>query len=297
MSMGRRTFLAAGVAAVAGRTAFAAGRWKMRLSTSSVMFNSLPVEEAVARIASLGFEGVDFWQGEPFKVKHLEEAADRLGPDGLKKLLAKHKLKLCSFTCFLIPIDRYAEMLGKVGEGQGFLIRESRYYGPSAGKSGGAVRTTDLGELRKQIRSLMESLKPQLELADKYGFQIAIENHRGAILNSMDSFKVFLELANHPRIGIALAPYHLQADKIPVEDVIAQCGKRILYFYAWQYEKGVNQLPGFGSADFTPWLAALARSNYAGWVNPFMHGENPTDEMTKALIKSKSYLEQCRAKT
>jgi sugar phosphate isomerase/epimerase len=298
-SMGRRNFLAAGVAAVAGRTAFAAGRWKMRLSTSSVMFNLLPVEEAVARIASLGFEGVDFWQGEDFRVKHLEEAADRLGPDGLKRLLAKHKLKLCSFTCFYIPIDRYAEMLGKAGGGQGFVIRESRYYG--RGKSGGAVRTTDLGELGKQMRSVIESLQPQLELADKYNFRIAIENHSSALLNSMDSFKVFLELANHPRLGIALAPYHLQAAGVPVEDVIAQCGKRILYFYAWQNEQGVNQLPGFGSADFTPWLAALARSNYAGWVNPFMHGENlpdkmAPDEMAKALAKSKSYLEQRRAK-
>jgi hypothetical protein len=163
MSMGRRNFLAAGVAAVAGGTAFAAGRWKMRLSTSSVMFNLLPVEEAVARIASLGFEGVDFWQGEDFRVKHLEEAADLLGPDGLKKLLAKHKLKLCSFTCFYIPIDRYAEMLGKAGGGQGFVIRESRYYG--RGKSGGAVRTADLGELGKQMRSVMESLMAPDEMA------------------------------------------------------------------------------------------------------------------------------------
>ena len=127
------------------------------------------------------------------------------------------------------------------------------------------------------MRSVMASLKPQLELADKYDFQIAIENHRGALLNSVDSFKVSLDLANHPRIGIALAPYHLH--------------------YAWQYEKGVNQLPDFGSADFTPWLAALGRSNYAGWVNPFMHGENPPVEMAKALAKSKSCLAQCRAKT
>jgi sugar phosphate isomerase/epimerase len=297
----RRTFIAGGTG-----LAFAAGSWKMRLSTSSVLFNSLPVEDACRRIAEAGYEGVDFWQGERFKANHLDEALQRLGPRGLKALLDRHRLKLCSFTCFYIGNERYAEMLGAAGGGNGLYIRESRYYGTS-GPSSGATRTKDVREIRDQIRSVVESLKPSLELAEKYNFQVAIENHSSAILNSLDSFEALLDLsAAYPRLWIALAPYHLQRDGIPVEKVIALVGKRMRFLYAWQNEPEIKQLPGFGSTDFTPWLKALAEVDYRGYVNPFMHenlrvapGERqgmPADEMSKSIIQSRRYLEQCRHK-
>jgi sugar phosphate isomerase/epimerase len=261
------------------------------------------VEEACSRIAAAGYEGVDFWQGDLFRANHLEEARDRLHPAGLKTLLAAKGLKLCSFTCFFIGIERYADLLGVAGEGAGVYIRESRYYGQGRGESG-ATRPKDAADLRTQMSSLLETLKPALELADKHNFRIAVENHSSALLNSADSFKVFVELASHPRLGIALAPYHLQRDKIRVEDVIAIAGPRLLFFYAWQNEPETRQLPGAGSTDFTPWLKALAAVNYRGYVNPFMHealkaapGEDrralTPDAMSKAIVSARVYLEGC----
>ena len=154
------------------------------------------------------------------------------------------------------------------------------------------------------MRSLIQTLKPQLDFADKYNFHIAIENHSSAMLNVVDSFKVFLELASHPRLRIALAPYHLQRDHIRVEDVIAVAGSRMLFLYAWQNEPETKQLPGVGSTDFTPWLKALAAADYPGYVNPFMHenlkaasGENrhplSPAAMGKAIVTARRYLEQC----
>ncbi len=155
------------------------------------------------------------------------------------------------------------------------------------------------------MQNLISSLEPQLAFADRYGFRVAIENHSNAILNSLDSFKVFLDLAVHPRLWLAIAPYHLQRDHIPVEEVIALAAHRTLYFYAWQNEPGPRQLPGVGSTDFTPWLDALARANYRGDVNPFMHenlkaaagedrGATPPDRMSENLAQARRYLLECR---
>ena len=73
------------------------GSWKMRLSTSTVQFGALSVENACARIAALGFEAVDIWC--PFgKCNHLQQVAERLGADGLKEVLKKNKLKLNAFS-------------------------------------------------------------------------------------------------------------------------------------------------------------------------------------------------------
>ena len=116
------------------------------------------------------------------------------------------------------------------------------------------------------------------------------------MLNSLDSFKAFVDLNRHPRLGIALAPYHLQAKKISVEEVIGIVGKQLLFFYAWQHAEGMGQLPGVGPTDFTPWIAALAKADYAWYVNPFMHGHPGPAEMAKGLATAKEFLTKCYAK-
>jgi sugar phosphate isomerase/epimerase len=261
------------------RAAEKAGRWTMRLSTSSVQFSSLPIEKACERIAALGFEAVDFWHAG-FGCPHLDEIEKRLGPEGLKELLAKHRLKLYAFSCYNVGYPKYAKLLGKAGGG--VAIREARYG--------------NVANLKTEMKALLEQLKPQLELAEKYNSTIAIENHGGSVLNSLDSFKAFVELNRNPRLGIALAPYHLQTARISVEEVIGVVGKQLLFFYAWQHAEGVKQLPGIGPTDCAPWLAALARADYAQYVNPFMHGHPGPDEMTKALATSRDYLKECYEK-
>jgi sugar phosphate isomerase/epimerase len=257
--------------------------WPLRLSTSTVQFSSLSVEKACERIAALGFAAVDFWHAG-FGCPHLDEIEKRLGPAGLKDLLAKHNLKLYAFTCYNVGPNagypRFAEILGKAGGG--IAVREARY-----GK---------IDNLTAEMNAFFEQLKPQLELAEKYNSRIAIENHAGSLLNSKDSFKAFVELNQNPRLGIALAPYHLQAAGISVEEIIGIAGKQLLFFYAWQHAEGMKQLPGIGPADFTPWIAALAETGYAEYVNPFMHGHPGPDEMAKGLETARDYLVRCHRK-
>ena len=134
---------------------------------------------------------------------------------------------------------------------------------------------------------------PLAELAEKHNSCLAIENHGDALLNTLDSFKAFTDLNHSPQLGIALAPYHLQAIGASVEDAIRISGKQLFFFYAWQKQPGMNQLPGHGPTDFAPWLKALARVNYRWYVNPFMHGEGEPDDVSDALKKTRAYLEKC----
>ena len=260
--------------------------WTMRLSTSSVQFSSLPVEDACARIAALGFEAIDFWPKAPANMAdlgcpHLDEIEKRLGPAGLKDLLAKHNLKLAAVTCYFVGYRKHAELLGKAGGG--LAVRGSC-------KANGT-------NLHAEMKAFFEQLKPDLELAEKYNSYLAIENHSsGMLLNSSDSFKAFGELNPSRRIGIALAPYHLQTARISVEDVIATAGKQLFFFYAWQYGGGLKQLPGIGPTDCTPWIAALAKAGYSGYVNPFMHHHPQPDKMAAALATSRGYLIKCYEK-
>lgn len=291
VALDRRQFLsrvAGGV--VAGATAggllasdravAAEERWKMRLSCSSINFSSLPIEAACERIAALGFEAIDVWSAHA-GCPHLDDVADRLGPEGLMELLTKNKLKLYAFSVYRGGYPRYAELLGKCGGG--VAVR-------------GSAGPCDPKDLVPRMKAFLESLKPETELAEKHDSYLAIENHGHAMLDSLDSFKAFTDLNKNPRLGIALAPLHLQGLQESVEEAIAIAGEQLFFFYAWQRAPGVGELPGHGPTDFTPWIAALAKAKYRWYVNPFMHHEPEPDAMCEAQAKARDYLKECYAK-
>jgi len=252
----------------------------MRLSASSINFSRLPIEQACQRIAALGFEAIDIWSAHA-GCPHLDDVQKRLGPQGLKELLARCGLKLYAFSVYAGGYPRYAELLGR--SGGGVAIR-------------GSAGPCDPKELRARMKDFLEHLKPELELAAKYESALAIENHGHALLDSIGSIKMFVELNRNPRLGIALAPYHVQARGESVEAAIVEAGPQLLFFYAWQHAPGMQELPGHGPADFTPWLAALAKAQYRGYVNPFMHNEPEPDTMSQALARSRDYLRKCYAR-
>jgi sugar phosphate isomerase/epimerase len=276
------TTLAAGAAAsvcLASRLTAAEAakpRWRMKRSTSTIQYSSLPVEQACERIAALGFEAVDIWSAHE-NCPHLDDVQNRLGAEGLKQLLARTKLKLYAFSVYSGGYAKYAELLGKAGGG--VAVQGS---GPPCKPE----------ELRTKMKVYLESLKPLAELAERHDSWLAIENHGTALLDSLDSFKAFVDLNKSPRLGLALAPYHLQSLKASVEEAIAICGSQLFFFYAWQNQPGTGQLPGQGPVDFAPWLKALAKINYRWYVNPFMHGHPEPAQMSEALAKARDYLQE-----
>lgn len=288
--IGRRELLLLAGAAAAWRLAPAActagdsagpdvTRWPMRLSTSSIHFMELPVEKACEKIAELGFEAIDIWSAHE-GCPHLDDVAARLGSDGLTELLSRHKLKLFAFSVYSGGYARYAELLG--GAGGGVAIQ-------------GSAAPCEPGELTARMRRFIEGLRPLADLAEKHNSYLATENHGNALLDSLDSFKAFVDINTSPRLGIALAPYHIQSLKASVPEAIRICGRQLLFFYAWQNQPQTKQLPGVGSTDMTPWIRALAEAGYRGCVNPFMHGRPGTDIMTQSLATARDYLKRCHA--
>jgi sugar phosphate isomerase/epimerase len=240
-----------------------------------VQFSSLSIEESCRRIAALGFTGVDIWSAYQ-DCPHLDDCLNRLGPEKLVELLKHTRLELTAFSTYVGGFAKYAHLLGQVGGGVAIQ---------------GSAAPCAPGELTVRMAQFLDELKPLADLAEETKSFLAIENHGNALLDSLDSFKAFTDLNESPRLGIALAPYHLQAIGASVPEAIRISGPQLLFFYAWQKAPGSQQLPGIGPTDFTPWLKALAENQYGGYVNPFMHGHPAPTEMSQALAQSKAQLE------
>lgn len=280
----RRRFLercSCGLAGVslAGPVLLAPGRWRMRMSASSIAFSRLPIEEACARIAGLGFEGIDLWSAHA-GCPHLDDVAQRLGAEGLRRLLDRHHLALTAFSVYAGGYPKYAELLGRAGGGLAIT---------------GSAGPCTPGELNTRMREYLAGLAGQVELAERYGSSLAIENHGESLLDSIDSIRAFVDLNRSPRLGIALAPFHVQARGESVVEAIRAAGPCLKFFYAWQHDSamGLAQLPGIGPTNCGPWLEALAEVNYGGTVNPFLHDEPEPDAVEAALARSRDYLRGC----
>jgi sugar phosphate isomerase/epimerase len=254
----------------------------MRLSGSSINFSRLPIEQACERIAAIGFEAIDLWSAHA-GCPHLDDVQARLGPDGLKALLEKNRLQLNAFSVYAGGYPRYAELLGKMGGGLAIQ---------------GSAGPCEAADLQPRMRAFLESLKPQVELAERYDSYLAIENHGHSLLDSIDSIKALVEMNQSPRVGIALAPFHIQARGESVTEAIRAAGPRLLFFYAWQHDPAMklDQLPGIGPTDCGPWLSALAEAKYTRFVNPFLHDEPSPDQAEAALRRSVSYLKACHGR-
>ncbi len=262
-SITRRGLITSSALAWAGTAippACAAEPWPLRLSTSSLVFWQFGIKEACRRIAKLGFQGVDIWSAFAH-CTHLEQAKADLGVAGTRKLVDETGLDLTAITVYWSGYEPFAKMLSEMGGG--LVVRNSE----ATEKPSSSVTAN--------LKVFLDSLKPEIELAQRYNGKIVVENHSSPtrLLNRLDSFKAFVDLNRSPYVGIGLAPYHIQRNQESVEEVIQVCGKQLWFVYAWQLGKTVDQLPGLGPTDFRPWLEALRSIDYRGYLNVFMHGE------------------------
>ena len=161
----------------------------------------------------------------------------------------------------------------------------------------------------KRWPAFVEKMKPHAALAAENGLTLGIENHVNNLIDTPDSLRWLADdIRTIPGIGIAFAPYHLPQESLLLAELIEQLGPKIAVFYAWQHGVGcmqaqpraqeMLQMPGRGSLDFYPMIQSLAKINYSGWTEIFMHPTPrgipilPTAaETTAEIIRAKNHLD------
>lgn len=281
----------------------AAEGFSFRYVLSSALYGDLPLDEVLGEVKKSGAESVDIWR--KVHATHREQI-EAMGDEAFQALLKKHDVAMSISTCYpLGPFKQDDEMRWVKKNGGHMTVCGS-------GKMGEA----DVSgvEAKAQVTAFFEKLKPHYELAEELGVTMAIENHKSSMLSSPDSIRYFAELNPSKAVGIAFAPHHLHdaVDQIPA--LIRHCGKANLPFFYFQEhhlsskqqmpkEEELKQLPGFGSLDYVPIVAALKEIDFDGLGEIFMHPTPrglpvlPTaGEITAKINESRAYLEKCVAK-
>lgn len=282
-------------------TPSAAGPSKFQLhyALASSMYGKLPLEEIAGEVHKIGAERIDLW---PEHHANQREQMEAMGHQRFAELLAKHGVKLGMTTRYdLGPFNLADE------------IRMLKRFGGSLVVTGSAGPKDVVGaEAKTAVAQFVEKMKPHVELAEQCGVTIGIENHGKALVASLDSIRYLAEAAASPFLGIALAPYHLPQDEKLLARLIEDLGPKLVHFYAWQYGQGcmeklpkpqeLEQMPGRGSLDFRPIVAALKRIGYARWTEIFMHPVprgipimETLQTVTAEINTARAYLSACLA--
>ena len=268
--------------------------FKLNYMLASCMYGKLDVRKCIAQASKIGATCIDLW---PPSHGDQRTQIDTIGH--------KHYLQAC------VDANVKSQMTTRYDLGPFGLADEISVVKQLGGKMIVCGSTGNReGSLRKQVAEFIEKMRPHVSLAEEAGVVIAIENHSNALINSPDSLKHFADLNESENLGIALAPYHLPQDSRVIAELIKHCRESIVHFYAWEHGLGCHrkmpkayelmQLPGFGTLDFAPILAALRDIEYRGLTEIFMH---PTPrgipimpsiaESNGVINKAREYLARC----
>jgi inosose dehydratase len=236
------------------------------------------MKDAVLDIASVGYEGVEMFDG------NLAEYADK--PEELKDLLSTAGVSLTSvytganfIYADILPdelqrIQRAAELAANFGA-------ERLVVGGGARRAAG---TTD-----EDYRRLGEALDRVTDIAEGFGLSASYHPHLGTIVESPDELDKLMPLT---RIGFCPDTAHLAAGGADPAAVIRKYPDRIRHVHL----KDIRQDPfaflplGQGELDFPDILAAIRESGYDSWLMVELDGYD--GDPREAAEISKKYLEK-----
>ena len=271
--------------------------FRLKFILASCMYGYTDLQDILPEVKKVSATAIDIW---PKVHGNQREQLDEMGEVRFAALLKEHGVELGCITQYTLgPFGLQEEMRLAHRLGCRTIVTGARgpkdFTGPA---------------LKKGVGDFVEQMKPHLAVAEEAGITIAIENHGNSLIESPDSLKWLAELRPSKRLAIAFAPYHLPQDEKQLSDLIHALGDSITMFYAWQHGMGCHQklpkeqellqMPGRGTLDFSPLLAALKDINYAGWTEIFMHPVprgvpilGTTEAITKEINRSREYLTTC----
>jgi len=246
----------------------------MCLSTDAAKFDAVAfkgdLSANVARIASMGYGGVELAVRDPKRIDHEELFAtvfgngltipaigtgQAWGEEGLSYTDPDPKIREQALlrTIDHIALARKADAVIIIG-----LLR-------------GIVRDGVSRQLAEQW--LVEALVHVTAEAAKSGVRIALEpinRYETTLINQVAEGLELIETVGADNLGLLLDTFHMNIEEPSIEESICACGERIFHFHVADSNRWY---PGAGHLDFRSILRSLLGTGYTGFVS----GEHRAD--------------------
>jgi sugar phosphate isomerase/epimerase len=276
----------------------------MQLAFSSNAYLNYSIESAIARIAGLGYRGIELMADVPhaWPAGLLEERKQ-----AIRDALAKHKLTISNINAFMMnavadPRQPYWHPSWIEPDPHYRTIRrEHTKRALQLAKDIGAphITTEPGGPLAKGqtwqsgAEVFYDELMPCIEAAERLQVRLLIEPEPGLLIEKFDQYHEFVDRIDSPMVGLNFDIGHAYCVNEDPQDWVVKMKDHTVHYHFEDIAATrvhAHLVPGRGAIDFDATIAAIKKTGYDGWltVELYPYIENPDD----AAREAKAFLDQ-----
>jgi sugar phosphate isomerase/epimerase len=275
----------------------------MKLAFSSNAYLRFSIEETIARVAALGYRGIELLADVPhaWPAGLLEEQKQ-----AIRDSLSKHKLTISNINAFMMnavadPRQPYWHPSWIEPDSHYRAIRrEHTKRAIQLARDLGAPHiTTEPGgplaagqSWRAAADMFYEELMPCIEVAERLDVPLLIEPEPGLLIERFDQYLEFVSRIDSPMVGLNFDIGHAYCVSEDPQNWIAKMQEHTRHYHLEDIAATrVHQhlVPGRGAIDFPATLAAIQATRYAGWLTVELYPY--IDDPDTAAREAKHFLE------
>jgi sugar phosphate isomerase/epimerase len=278
----------------------------MRLAFSTNAYLKFTFQEAVRRLAALGYQGVEVMADVPhaWPACLLDEQKQ-----AIRAVLADHHLEISNVNAFMmnaisdarqrywhpswIEPDRHYRQV-RIDHTRRALTLALELGAPSiTTEPGGPVEPG--GSWSAALALFVEGLKPIAEHAEREGVLLLVEPEPGLLIENADQFLEFMDHIDSPAIGLNFDVGHFYCvgdDPVAVLPRLAPYLRHVHLEDIAATRVHHHLIPGEGAIHFAAVFGALRAVGYDGWITIelYPYVDNPDTAARTALERVKAIL-------
>ncbi len=252
----------------------------MRLAFSTNAYLRHPFEEAAARIASFGYEGLELLADVPHAwPAGLLDIQKR----SILQAMEENGLSFSNINAFMMNAINdarqpywYPSFIDAEPNYRQVRIDHTRRALSLCAELGAPHITTEPGgpladgqSRQEGIDLFVEALKPLAEHAHQVGVSLLIEPEPGLLLETTDQYLEVAERLNAPSIGLNFDVGHAYCVSEDLPRAIARLSSHIRHYHFEDIAASRvhhHLVPGMGAIDFAEVVSAIRGTGYDGWL-------------------------------
>ena len=271
----------------------------MHLAFSTNAYRRFPFEEAAARIAALGYEGLELMADVPHAwpsgLLDITKRAIRGAMDGnglafsnvnafMMNAINDHRQPYL-YPSFIEPDEGYRRV--RIDHTFRAIDLCAELGAPHITTEPGGV--VEAGQSRDRALSMfVEALKPLAEHAEKRGVMLLIEPEPNLLVETTDQYLEVADLVDAPSIGLNFDVGHAYCVSEDIPRAIARAARHIRHYHFEDIASTRvhhHLIPGQGAIDFAAVIRAIESTGYDGWltVELYPNVEDPDSAARQAL--------------
>jgi len=276
----------------------------MQLAYSSNAYLNHPVEEAIGRIAALGYAGLELLADAP----HAWPAGLLdVQKQAIRRCLERHGLAISNLNAFMMnavadPRQPYWHPSWIEPDPHYRAIRRlhtQRALHLAAELGAKSIQTAGGGPLApgqswaEAAEVFYDEIMPCVELAERLQVFLLIEPEPGLMIERFDQYLEFAGRIDSPWLGLNLDVGHAFCMGEDLPGWIARLAPHTKHYHLEDIaptRRHVHLIPGRGAIDFPAVLRAIDAAGYQGWLTVELYPY--IDDPDAAGREAKTFLEQ-----